>query len=266
MITVPALMYVGLPVHLALGTNKLQSSFGTAMAVLRYRKAGWIDWRMLRRAVFWTLCAAVCGALCVGAMPDALLRKGVPFLLLGVALYMVLAPRFKAKAASPDANSPAEPGPGTPSLGTAEKEASRRAQPGHAVEVQPTQAAQPPPGRDGPEPRLFGFLAGCSLGFYDGFFGPGVGAFWTVAWMGFGLDLSRATAATKVVNLTSNLASLGVFLCAGQTRWDCAGVMIVGQLLGARLGSGLAIRKGARLIRPAFITVVLLLAIRLLMR
>lgn len=235
LITVPALMYVGLPVHLALGTNKMQSSFGTCVAVWRYWGAGLISSTQIQYSVFWTLAAAAAGAWCVGKLDDAVLRRSVPIFLIAIAVYMIAGPHFSKRrlAVSDDA-------------------------------LPPEDACS---GFGGLSPRAFGGLAGCALGFYDGFFGPGTGAFWTIAWMSLqGLDLMRATAATKVVNLASNVASLAVFIYAGQVRWDCAGVMIVGQVLGARLGSGLAMKNGEALIRPLFTLVVVALAFRLLMR
>ena len=78
-----------------------------------------------------------------------------------------------------------------------------------------------------------------------------------------GLRLRAATGYTKAVNLASNLGSLAVFLMFGSVHFGAAAVMIVGQLLGARLGSGLVIAKGARLIRPVFLSVVLALAVKL---
>ena len=234
MITVPALMHAGLPVHLALGTNKLQSSFGTSVAVARYWKAGLISKGQVQAPVLWTLFGAALGARCVGAVGDEVLRRCVPILLIGVALYMVLSPRLSA---------------------------------GRSKDARETGRCDDTAGQEARSAMGFGVLAGSVLGFYDGFFGPGTGAFWTVAWMtSQSLDLMRATAATKVVNLASNIASLVVFLFADQVRWDCAGAMIAGQLLGARLGSGLVITKGAALIRPIFTVVVVALAARLLMR
>ena len=92
MVTVPALMYAGLPMHLALGTNKLQSSFGTAVAVSRYWKAGLISKAQVQPAIFWTVASAIVGAWCVGTLDDSLLRKSVPILLIAIAAYMVVAP------------------------------------------------------------------------------------------------------------------------------------------------------------------------------
>jgi uncharacterized membrane protein YfcA len=112
----------------------------------------------------------------------------------------------------------------------------------------------------------FGLIFGLLLGSYDGAFGPGTGSFWTLACvLLLGLGLREATAYTKVMNLTSNLASLAVFLAAGSVRFDVAAVMIGGQLAGAHLGSGMVLSKGARIIRPVLITTVILMAARLLL-
>src|ERR1044071_209418 len=118
-----------------------------------------------------------------------------------------------------------------------------------------------------PRIRLISFnlVFGLAIGFYDGFFGPGTGSFWAMAYMLLlGFDLTRATAHTKVMNFTSNLGSLAVFLC-GNHVWFLSGtVMGIGQLLGARLGSRAVIKQGGRLIRPIFISIVLIISLKLL--
>jgi uncharacterized membrane protein YfcA len=78
------------------------------------------------------------------------------------------------------------------------------------------------------------------------------------------MELRRATAFTKVMNLTSNLASLAVFLVAGQVRFEIAAVMIAGQLAGAHLGSHTVIRNGPAIIRPVLLVTVLALAGKLI--
>jgi uncharacterized protein len=112
---------------------------------------------------------------------------------------------------------------------------------------------------------MFDFTFGLGLGFYDGFFGPGTGSFWAVAYLlGRGFNLTRATAYTKVMNFTSNLVSLGVFLFTNHI-WFLAGIVMgLGQLAGARLGSRMVLKKGTRFIRPIFITVVLVITCKLL--
>ena len=114
-------------------------------------------------------------------------------------------------------------------------------------------------------PVLFYALFGLGLGFYDGFFGPGTGSFWAIAFvLLLGQNLTRATAHTKVMNATSNLASLALFAAAGLIVLGAGLIMAVGQVAGARLGAGLVVRKGARFVRPAFLAMAGLTILRLL--
>jgi uncharacterized membrane protein YfcA len=82
--------------------------------------------------------------------------------------------------------------------------------------------------------------------------------------MGMGWNLLTATAYTKAMNLSSNLASLGLFLALGHVRFGVGGVMALGQMIGGRLGAGVAVKGGARSIRPIFLIMVTLLAGKLL--
>lgn len=121
---------------------------------------------------------------------------------------------------------------------------------------------RPPRMRTGPFFALFG----AALGFYDGFFGPGVGSFWAIACVGLlGQSLTRATGTTKVMNATSNIVSFAVFLIGGQVLFSAGVSMAVGQIMGARIGSSMAIRRGARFIRPVFIVMVMAVAAKLLL-
>jgi uncharacterized membrane protein YfcA len=79
-----------------------------------------------------------------------------------------------------------------------------------------------------------------------------------------GWNLLAATAYTKAMNLSSNLASLALFLITGHVRFGVGGVMALGQMIGGRLGAGVAVKGGARFIRPIFLSMVILLAAKLL--
>ncbi len=109
----------------------------------------------------------------------------------------------------------------------------------------------------------FFIVAGLALGFYDGFFGPGVGSFWAIAFVALlGFNLSRATGYTKLMNFTSNIVSLAVFAIGGHV-WVASGIaMGIGQIVGARLGSGLVIKRGAAFVRPVFIAMVVLIILK----
>lgn len=124
-------------------------------------------------------------------------------------------------------------------------------------------------GRSARAPRLapwpFYLTVGTALGFYDGFFGPGTGSFWVVGFMLLqGRDLRDGTAHTKVMNFTSNIVSLAVFLVGGCVRFGPGLVMAVGQLLGSRIAAGLVLSRGARIIRPVFIAAVLAVTLKLM--
>lgn len=217
-ITIPVLLNLGLPPQVALGTNKLQATFGSGSAAWHYGQAGLIDWSECRLGIVCTFLGAAGGSLCVQQLDPALLRILIPCLLVAIALYSLLQPKLGATD------------------------------------------------RDPRLPRAgFYWLAGLALGFYDGFFGPGTGSFWVVALVtGLGFNLLRATAHTKVMNFISNLASLLVFIRSGELNWSAGLVMGAGQLIGARLGSRVVIRRGVRFIRPIFIAAALAITGRLL--
>jgi len=211
---------VGLGPAEALGTNKLQATFGSASATWHYGQAGLISMRASWPGVIATLIGATAGSLGVRSLAPALLRWLIPWLLIAIALYVLLQPNLGKRARKP---------------------------------------------RCGLLP--FHLLVGLALGFYDGFFGPGTGTFWAMAYVILlGYDLRKATAHTKLMNLSSNVASLLIFLFAGQMHFGAGLCLGAGQLVGARLGSHLVIRDGARWIRPLLVTMALAITVRLLWR
>ena len=112
----------------------------------------------------------------------------------------------------------------------------------------------------------FALIIGTSIGFYDGLIGPGTGAFFSTAYLCFmGLSIISATAHTKVLNATSNLASLIMFTFTGHIVWMLGIAMGIGQWIGAQIGSQLVITKGSKLIRPLVVLMCLAMSIKLLM-
>lgn len=111
----------------------------------------------------------------------------------------------------------------------------------------------------------FAFGLAPAIGFYDGFFGPGTGSFFMLALVSvFGLGMIEATARTKLFNFTSNIAALAVFLFVAKFAWVAGLVMGVAQVAGAQIGARVAIKNGAKIIRPLLVLVCMALAIKLL--
>jgi uncharacterized membrane protein YfcA len=110
----------------------------------------------------------------------------------------------------------------------------------------------------------FAMTVGLGVGFYDGFFGPGTGTFFAMGYVALlGYNLRRATAHTKLLNFTSNLAALIVFMAGGHVIWVVAASMAVGQLIGAWLGSHLVLKHGAVLVRPILVVSSILVSLKL---
>lgn len=104
---------------------------------------------------------------------------------------------------------------------------------------------------------LLAVAVGASIGFYDGFFGPGTGSFLIFLFVRFfGFDFLRASAVAKVVNVACNLAALVLFAGLGHVFWMLGLLMAVCNIAGALIGTRLALRGGTGFVRVIFLLVV----------
>jgi hypothetical protein len=218
LIALPVLLFIGLPPQVALGTNKLQGTFGAFSASFNFVRKRLVDPRECTTGIVCTLVGAAAGALLVQIIDPAVIEPLIPILLFLVFLYTLLSRH----------------------LGYVDRAARMNQTP-------------------------FYVLFGLGLGFYDGFFGPGTGSFWAFALMILlGFNMVKATGVTKVMNFTSNIASLALFVIGGNIVYSIGLTMAAGQLIGGRIGSSLAITNGTRIIRPIYLTIVFLTIVRLL--
>ncbi|WP_448917316.1 TSUP family transporter [Haemophilus sputorum] len=112
---------------------------------------------------------------------------------------------------------------------------------------------------------LFAVLVGATIGFYDGVFGAAAGSFYTLSFvLLLGFNLTKAVAHAKVLNFTSNLASLIFFILGGAVIWQVGIVMMIGQFIGGTLGARMVVTKGKRLIRPMLVTISFLMVAKML--
>lgn len=106
---------------------------------------------------------------------------------------------------------------------------------------------------------------GTLIGFYDGILGPGTGSFLVIALVGaLGYAFLPATAITKVVNFATNLGALILFVPSGAVIWGIGILVGVANIFGAYVGARMAVAKGSRFVRYAFLAVVSVLIVRLL--
>ncbi len=104
-----------------------------------------------------------------------------------------------------------------------------------------------------------------SIGFYDGFFGPGTGSFFVLAFIIIkGANIMEATAITKLLNFASNFAAFVIFAFQGYVIWYLGLIMAVAQIAGAYTGSRFAIKNGEKVVRPVLVVVSVLLSLRIL--
>lgn len=94
LLTVPALLWAGLPPVQALATNKAQAVFGSFTASAHFVRHGRVDLRRLAPAIACTFVGAATGALAVQHLHPELLSRLVPVLLIGFALYFLFSPRI----------------------------------------------------------------------------------------------------------------------------------------------------------------------------
>ncbi|RJX70220.1 hypothetical protein DZ860_13790 [Vibrio sinensis] len=220
MLTVPALLSIGLPPHIALGTNKLAATFASSTAALTYYRKRLFKPKYWGRAFVCTLIGATLGTLFVDWISTEWLEKMLPLIILAAAIYTIF-------HKTPTSNQDELP---------ASCSIFNRKQ----------------------------YIQGLTLGFYDGVAGPGTGAFWTVSSMAlYRLNILMASGLAKAMNFTSNITSLVTFALLGHIDWVLGFTMGLCLMAGAFVGAHSAIHFGAKFIRPVFVTVVSVLAIKL---
>jgi uncharacterized membrane protein YfcA len=111
---------------------------------------------------------------------------------------------------------------------------------------------------------VIGSIAACLIGFYDGLIGPGTGTMLMIALVAImGFAFVGASAIAKVVNATTNLASIIVIGFSLGIMWKLGLVLAVANLAGGYMGSHMAIKKGSSFIRIFYLIVTALLILRL---
>ncbi|MCL2915801.1 sulfite exporter TauE/SafE family protein [Shewanella corallii] len=223
LLSIPALLTLGLPPHMTLGTNKLASSFSSCMSAWTYYRKHFFKPAFWYNAGIACFLGAVAGTFIVSVVDNSVLDKLLPLIIIIIALYTLLNP----KAMGCDKCKPPK--------------------------VAPASKTQ--------------WLHGLPLGFYDGFAGPGIGAFWTVSSTRlYQLPVLHSIGLARAMTFVSNVTSLTIFLALGLVNIQLGLAMGVCMMFGAFIGARFAIKFGLPFIRPLFITIVILIAANLAWR
>jgi uncharacterized protein len=112
----------------------------------------------------------------------------------------------------------------------------------------------------GSKALLKGCLIGAAIGLYDGFLGPGTGTFLIFLFIRvFRYDFLHASAAAKLVNVSTNLGAILLFGVTGNILWPIGIPMAIANAAGGIVGARYALRKGNTYIRRFFVVVVCIL-------
>ena len=220
LISLPAYLLAGLPVHMAIATNKLSSACGTSLATARFIRKGLVNLRLAVPSVIMAIAGSSLGAK-LSLLVDETVMKYIMLGVLPVAAFFVLNRHLFRDGGQ------------------------------QAVADRKTMTVC--------------CIAAFVIGMYDGFYGPGTGTFLIIAFTVFTrMSVGAANAQAKVINLTSNITSLAVFLLNGQVLIPLGLAAAVCNMAGNWVGSGLAISKGVKIVRPVILLVLVLLLVKIL--
>jgi len=112
---------------------------------------------------------------------------------------------------------------------------------------------------------IYGVFLALFLGFYDGFFGPGTGSFLVFGFISiFGFNFVSSSANARILNFVSNITALILFAISGKINYMLGLPVAVSMIIGAKIGTSVALSKGSKLIKPIFVTMSLAVAIKML--
>jgi len=220
LISFPAYLASGLSPHIALGTNKLSSTFSATASAYKFARSGKINWQLLKRTLLFSFLGSISGTLAVQFLIDSHYIYPIAIVFLTVVLVYTIANK---KIGNINEFS-----------GLTKKNVT------------------------------LGIFMAFTIGFYDGFFGPGTGSFLIFALIKiFKFDFINASGNAKFYNWASNFASLVTVIIIGRVNYSYAIIVGIIMMFGSALGVKFAVTKGAKFIKPIFITVTVLVLMKM---
>ena len=221
LISLPAYLIAGLPVHQAIATNKLSSACGTTLATARFIRNRLVNFRLAIPSVLAAVMGSSIGAHLSMATDEKIMRY-ILFIILPVSALIVLNKKLFHDAEDDTVR------------------LNRRT-------------------------VLTAIGAAFTIGIYDGFYGPGTGTFLIIAFTVLArMSIQTANDQAKVINLTTNITSLVIFLLNEQVLIPLGLAAAVCNMAGGYIGAGLVMTKGSKIVKPIILFVLGLLLIKIL--
>jgi len=242
LISLPAYLMAGVPPQFALGTNKLSSIAGSMIASIRYYKNKYIDIILCLPSIAAALIGSAIGSFLALFADERILQWLLLFIIPFTAFYVLRNKNFNSK-----------PGAEIKDEGSVNNNPSAENFAGGTGQL--TRA----------KTIVLSVIISFFIGGYDGFTGPGTGTFLILLYNGIAkIDARIAAGNAKLVNFSSNLSALILFLINGRVFIALGLCAALFNMLGAYIGSGLVIKKGTKIIRYTILIVLTLIYIKLL--
>ncbi|ACJ76350.1 transporter [Thermosipho africanus H17ap60334] len=219
LISLPAYLFLGIPSHNALATNKLSSSIGSIFSTFRYAKERYVVFEIGIISAIFSFLGSFFGARLALLISDSYLKVIISVLIVFAGAFMLMNKRKKVISKIPKTSF---------------------------------------------KKKFFiSSFIGFIIGMYDGFFGPGTGTFLIIMYTSFlSFDSISASATAKIVNLSSNISALIAFLINGKVLFHIGLPAAFFGILGNWIGSGIAIKKGDKIIKPIVLVILFLVVFK----
>ena len=228
-LTLPLLIFLGLPPTVANGTNRIAILVQNVGAVWSFNRHGVMDWSWIRSAALPALAGAGLGTWAAIRIGDASFQRVLATLMIVFAVVMLLDPlRNRIRRGAADA------------VGEAAESKTPTRLSGVAFSA-----------------TFFG------VGVYGGFVQAGVGFFILALAMLAGFDLVRGNALKVLVVLVFTPLALVLFAVAGKVDWGMGIALAGGNLLGGLIGTHLTVLKGHAWVKRVVVVMIVVFALKL---
>lgn len=248
-LTLPVMIFLGLPPTVANGTNRVAMLVQNAAAVWGFHRYRLMDWTWLRAVAAPSLVGAALGTWAAIEIGDEAFRRALAGIMVAVTLWTLWNPltRGRTNAVAAVAGDAAVP---LPAIGAPEADAGREAR-GATVAAAPSFT--------GPAAMLAFF----AVGVYGGFVQAGVGFLILAVTTCIGLNLVVGNALKVLLVLIYTPLTLVLFALSGNVDWAMGAALAAGNLLGGLAGVHLAVLKGHAWVRRVVTATVIVFAVKL---